>query len=66
MNCTGTCKGIMPKVTPELIKASKMVREYYRDFCNELGCESDPQCFIRWFNDILLSKEFYKEMQENK
>ena len=66
MNCTRNCKGIRPEVTPELVKASKIITEYYRDFYNKVGCEPGQQCFIRWFNEILRSKEFYEEINKQK
>lgn len=57
MSCNGRCKGAMPEIDSELIKAVDIVVEYYRDYCNSIGCKNpSAQCFMHYVNNII----FYK------
>ena len=58
--CPSKCKGAMPEMTPELIKALDTIIEYYRDFHNEIGCEKpSAQCFIVYMNNLLYYKSIF-------
>lgn len=60
--CPRRCKGAMPEITPELIKALDIIIKYYKDFQGDIGCKRpSSQCFIYYINNVLWYKSVYKE-----